>query len=72
MKDIKDILKPTDETNAIPPLNYNGSIFNDEIDKANILNIYFTEQTKLDNDYKATPDVNIDPYRPILSSLYIL
>ena len=71
-KTLKTFIKPTDKTNAIPPLNYNGSIFTDEIDKANILNTYFTEQTKLDDDNKATPDVNIDPYRPLLSSLYIL
>ena len=64
-------IKPTDEANAIPPLNHNDVNFTDEIDKANILNIFFTEQTYLNDENKALPDENIDQNRQLLTNINI-
>ena len=59
-KTLKQFIKP-DQTNIIPPLNKDGLIYSDEIDKANILNNYFTEQTLLDDSQASLPQTMTTP-----------
>ena len=59
-KTLKQFIKP-DQTNFIPPLNKDGLIYSDEIDKANILNNYFTEQTLLDDSQASLPQTMTTP-----------
>ena len=59
-KTLKQFIKP-DQTNIIPPLNKDGLIYSDEIDKANILNNYFTEQTLLDESQASLPQTMTTP-----------
>lgn len=49
---LKKVISPT-SSSVIPPLESNGSIFTEELDKANILNQFFQSQTFL-NEQNAT------------------
>ena len=44
-------------TSSISPLESSGSIYNDEQDKANPINIYFKEQTFEDECHAGHPDL---------------
>ena len=48
-KTLKYFIKP-DQTSTIPPLSREGVIYCNDVEKSNILNTYFIEQTILDED----------------------
>ena len=54
METFETFFKP-DQTDVIPPLNKNGQIYTEEKEKANILNIFFTEPTLLDESQATLP-----------------
>lgn len=62
---LKKIISPNSNS-AIPPLESNGSIYTEELDKANILNNFFQSQTFLNEQNATLPD--LIPYE-ISSSL---
>ena len=51
---LKQFIKPH-QSSSIPPLNANGTILDDDSDKANFLNDYFTKQTSLDDSHASLP-----------------
>ena len=53
---IGPVKSPTNSS-SIPPLENNGQTFNDNLDKANLLNNYFREQTLINDDNVNVPDV---------------
>ena len=53
-KTLKHFIKP-EQADVIPSLNKNGHFYNEEKDKANILNTFFTEQTLLDERQATLP-----------------
>ena len=66
---LKHFIKP-EQTNAIPPLSKDGTIFSEDIDKANVLNDFFVDQTLLDDSTASLPQtVNVPDYN--LESLNI-
>ena len=66
---LKHFIKP-EQTNAIPPLSKDGTIYSDDIDKANVLNDFFVDQTFLDDSTASLPQtVNVPDYN--LDSLNI-
>ena len=66
---LKHFIKP-EQTNAIPPLSKDGTIYSDDIDKANVLNDFFVDQTLLDGSTASLPQtVNVPDYN--LESLNI-
>ena len=64
-KTLKHFIKP-DQTNTIPPLHKDGQTYSDDIDKANMFNNFFIEQTLLDDSQAnlpetlTIPDQNLD------------
>ena len=52
---LKSVKSPTNSS-SIPPLENNGQTYTDNLDKANLLNNYFQEQTLI-NDNVNVPDV---------------
>ena len=65
METLKHVLKP-DQTNTIPPLHKDGQTYSDDINKANVFNNLFIEQTLLDDSQAnppetlTIPDQNLD------------
>ena len=57
---LKEVISPTSNS-VIPPLESNGNIYTDEIDKANILNQFFQSQTFLNEQNATIPD--LIPYK---------
>ena len=53
-KVLKSFIKPN-QSSSIPPLNKDGVTFEDDNDKANILNDYFADQTSLDETHATLP-----------------
>ena len=53
-KILKSFIKPN-QSSSIPPLNKDGVTFEDHIDKANLLNNYFADQTPLDETHATPP-----------------
>ena len=51
---LKQFIKPQ-QRSSIPPLNADGIILDDDTDKANFLNDYFTQQTSLDDTNASLP-----------------
>ena len=51
---LKQFIKPQ-QRSSIPPLNADGIILDDDTDKANFLNDYFTQQTSLDDTHASLP-----------------
>lgn len=51
---LKHFIKP-DQTSSLHSLNKDGTIYTNEVDKANALNQFFTEQTILDESNAALP-----------------
>ena len=47
------------QNSKIPPLIKHGAVHKDEIDKATILDEYFTEQTKLKDTNLQLPEINL-------------
>ena len=59
---LKHFIKP-EQTNAIPPLSKDGTIYSDDIDKVNVLNDFFVDQTLLDDSTASLPQtVNVPDY----------
>ena len=48
----------TNSTSAIPPLERNGLVYSDEVEKTNIFNDYFRDQTLLDEDNVTLPAID--------------
>ncbi|MES9994314.1 MAG: reverse transcriptase family protein, partial [Candidatus Thiodiazotropha sp.] len=59
-KTLKNFIKPG-QTSSIPPLCKDDAIYSDPNDKANIFNIFFTEQTMLDETNASLPSMNYTP-----------
>ena len=53
---LKKVISPVSNS-VIPPLESNGNIYTDEIDKANILNQFFQSQTFLNEQNATIPDL---------------
>ena len=53
---LKPVISPTNSS-SIPPLENNGQTYTDNLDKANLLNNYFREQTLINDDNVNVPDV---------------
>ena len=53
---LKSDISPTNSS-SIPPLENNGQTYTDNLDKANLLNNYFREQTLINDDNVNVPDV---------------
>ena len=51
---LKYFIKPN-QSSSVPLLNKDGVTFEDDIDKANILNDYFADQTALDETHATLP-----------------
>ena len=51
---LKQFIKPQ-QRSSVPPLKTDDSIIDDETDKANLLNDYFTQQTSLDDTHASLP-----------------
>ena len=51
---LKQFIKPQ-QRSSIPPLNADDVILDDDTDKANLLNDYFTQQTSLDDTHASLP-----------------
>ena len=47
----------SNSSSTIPPLEHNNSVFTEEIDKANVLNMFFKSQTILNDDGVVLPDI---------------
>ena len=56
MGDLKTIISPN-SSNSLPPLDKDGQIITDDLDKANTLNDYFQDQTLINDSNEAVPDV---------------
>ena len=65
---LKTFTSPT-STSAIPPLERNGLVYSDEVEKANIFNDYFRDQTLLDEDNVTLPAIDNYIVNEPLSSL---
>ena len=65
---LKTVIAPNTST-SIPPLQNNDSVSHDDLDKANILNDFFRDQTIIDESNAVLPQV--DPYT-INSNMYSL
>ena len=64
---LKSVISSTNSS-SIPPLENNGQIYTDNLDKANLLNNYFREQTLInDNDLNASDVANYDVANEISS-----
>ena len=50
-----------DKPSSIPPLNKDGTIYLSAEEKANVLNIFFTEQTHLDETNASLPAATVTP-----------
>ena len=53
---LKSVISPTNSS-SIPQLENNGQTYSDNLDKANLLNNYFREQTLINDDNVKVPDV---------------
>ena len=53
---LNSVISPTNSS-SIPPLGNNGQTYTDNLDKANLLNNYFREQTLINDDNVNVPDV---------------
>ena len=53
---LKSVISPTNSS-SIPPLENNGQTYTDNLEKANLLNNYFREQTLINDDNVNVPDV---------------
>ena len=51
---LKQFIKP-EQSSSIPSLNADGVVLDDDADKANLLNDYFTQQTTLDDTHASLP-----------------
>ncbi|MES9883416.1 MAG: reverse transcriptase family protein [Sedimenticola sp.] len=67
---LKSFIK-SDASSSIPPLKHNDQVHTDGNAKANLLNTFFTSQTRIDDDNKTLPNIDIDPNRPTLNSIII-
>ena len=65
---LKTVIAPNTST-SIPPLQNNDSVSHDDLDKANILNDFFRDQTVIDESNADLPQ--LDPYT-INSNMYSL
>ena len=66
-KTLKQFIKP-DHRSSFPPLNKDGDIYSDDVDKANLLNQFFAEQTHLDGTNSTLPS-DIPPLPHNLDSI---
>ena len=51
---LKQFMKP-EQSSSVPSLNADGIVLDDDADKANLLNDYFTQQTTLDDTHASLP-----------------
>ena len=68
---LKRFIKPCNNTSNIPPLKINDDIYDDDTDKANILNSYFQKQSQINDSEANVPNSDFNNDRPKLSSILI-
>ena len=68
---LKRFIKPNTNSSCIPPLKTNDDIFDDNKDKANLLNTYFQTQTQINDLNANTPHADFNQDRPQLNSIII-
>ena len=56
---------------SVPPLELNNSIYTDDYDKANIINIFFQRQKLLEEQNAVLPDLHLDTIKPQLSHIVL-
>ena len=56
---------------SVPPLELNNSIYTDDYDKANIINIFFQRQKLLEEQNAVLPDLHLDTIEPQLSHIVL-
>ncbi|MCG8048840.1 MAG: reverse transcriptase domain-containing protein [Candidatus Thiodiazotropha endolucinida] len=66
-KTLKSFIKPT-QSSTIPPLYHNSTYVSDSVEKADLLNNYFAQQTLLDDRFSILPDP-MDRYGPSLHNI---
>lgn len=68
---LKTFISPNSKS-SIPPLEVDGTVYSDELDKANVLNDFFRDQTLLDEHNATLPDIPPYTVNNILNSIVLM